>query len=57
MLVQIKSVVIIETGANGWNDLDQFKDRMVNEILNRNSKDFKDSGAIMVGTGSSSFPS
>ena len=44
-----KGVVIIEAGANGWNDLDQFKDRNGKQILNRNSKDFKDSGAIMVG--------
>ncbi|MDL2417571.1 S8 family serine peptidase [Bacillus tropicus] len=51
-----KGVVIIEAGANGWNDLDQFKDRNGKQILNRNSKDFKDSGAIMVGAGSSSFP-
>ncbi|MGW5983064.1 S8 family peptidase [Bacillus mycoides] len=51
-----KGVVIIEAGANGWNDLDQFKDRNGKQILNRNSKDFKDSGAIMVGAGSSAFP-
>ncbi|MCP1164899.1 MULTISPECIES: S8 family serine peptidase [Bacillus] len=51
-----KGVVIIEAGANGWNDLDQFKDRNGKQVLNRNSKDFKDSGAIMVGAGSSSFP-
>ncbi|PGK39183.1 S8 family peptidase [Bacillus thuringiensis] len=51
-----KGIVIIEAGANGWNDLDQFKDRKGKQVLNRNSKDFKDSGAIMVGAGSSSFP-
>ena len=51
-----KGVVIIEAGANGWNDLDRFKDRNGKQVLNRNSKDFKDSGAIMVGAGSSSFP-
>ncbi|MBJ8109354.1 S8 family serine peptidase [Bacillus cereus group sp. N6] len=51
-----KGVVIIEAGANGWNDLDQFKDRNGKQVLNRNSKEFKDSGAIMVGAGSSSFP-
>ncbi|MED2237001.1 S8 family serine peptidase, partial [Bacillus thuringiensis] len=50
-----KGIVIIEAGANGWNDLDQFKDRKGKQVLNRNSKDFKDSGAIMVGAGSSSF--
>ncbi|TKI00471.1 S8 family peptidase [Bacillus cereus] len=51
-----KGIVIIEAGANGWNDLDEFKDRKGKQVLNRNSKDFKDSGAIMVGAGSSSFP-
>ena len=51
-----KGIVIIEAGANGWNDLDQFKDRKGKQVLNRNSKDFKDLGAIMVGAGSSSFP-
>ncbi|PYE92665.1 S8 family serine peptidase [Bacillus sp. 196mf] len=51
-----KGIVIIEAGANGWNDLDQFKDRKGKQVLNRNSKDFKDSGAIMVGASSSSFP-
>ncbi|MCR6850426.1 S8 family serine peptidase [Bacillus sp. IBL03825] len=51
-----KGVVIIEAGGNGSNDLDQFRDRNGKQVLNRNSKDFKDSGAIMVGAGSSSVP-
>ncbi len=44
-----KGIIIIEAGANGGNDLDQFRDRNGKQVLNRNSPDFKDSGAIMVG--------
>ncbi|MFJ5745384.1 putative mucin/carbohydrate-binding domain-containing protein [Bacillus cereus] len=51
-----KGIIIIEAGANGSNDLDNFKDRNGKKILNRNSPDFKDSGAIMVGAGSSTVP-
>ncbi|MEI4803858.1 S8 family serine peptidase [Bacillus sp. FJAT-51639] len=51
-----KGIIIIEAGANGSNDLDQFKDINGKQVLNRNSKDFKDSGAIMVGAGSSTVP-
>ncbi|PED06130.1 S8 family peptidase [Bacillus pseudomycoides] len=51
-----KGIIIIEAGANGSNDLDQFKDINGKQVLNRNSKDFKDSGAIIVGAGSSTVP-
>ncbi|MDC7735217.1 putative mucin/carbohydrate-binding domain-containing protein [Bacillus thuringiensis] len=51
-----KGIIIIEAGANGSNDLDNFKDRNGKKILNRNSPDFKDSGAIMVGAGTSTVP-
>ncbi|MFY0144240.1 S8 family peptidase [Bacillus cytotoxicus] len=51
-----KGIVIIEAGANGGNDLDQFRNRDGKQVLNRNSPDFKDSGAIMVGASSSTFP-
>ncbi|EJQ61562.1 hypothetical protein IG7_05512 [Bacillus cereus HuA2-4] len=51
-----KGIIIIEAGANGGNDLDQFKDRNGKQILNRNSPDFKDSGAIMVGAASARVP-
>ncbi|MEK4894024.1 putative mucin/carbohydrate-binding domain-containing protein [Bacillus sp. FSL M7-0996] len=51
-----KGIIIIEAGANGSNDLDNFKDRNGKKILTRNSPDFKDSGAIMVGAGSSTVP-
>ncbi|OUB80934.1 putative mucin/carbohydrate-binding domain-containing protein [Bacillus wiedmannii] len=51
-----KGIIIVETAGNGSNDLDKFQDRNGKKILNRNSPDFKDSGAIMVGAGSSTFP-
>ncbi|MEW5206704.1 putative mucin/carbohydrate-binding domain-containing protein [Bacillus cereus] len=51
-----KGIIIIEAGANGSNDLDNFKDRNGKKTLNRNSPDFKDSGAIMVGAGTSTVP-
>ncbi|SFJ96646.1 Subtilase family protein [Bacillus sp. 71mf] len=51
-----KGIVIIEAGSNGSIDLDEFKDKDGKQVLNRNSKDFKDSGAIMVGAGSSTVP-
>ncbi|MGX5598733.1 S8 family peptidase [Bacillus cereus] len=51
-----KGIIIIEAGANGGNDLDQFRDRNGKQVLNRNSPDFKDSGAIMVGAASAKVP-
>ncbi|AQZ48296.1 thermophilic serine proteinase [Paenibacillus larvae subsp. larvae] len=47
-----KGITVVEAGANGSVNLDTFtKDGKY--IFNRNSPDFKDSGAIMVGAGSS----
>lgn len=51
-----KGVIVVEAGANGSVDLDQFTDGLDKKVLNRNSPDFKDSGAIMVGAGSSGNP-
>ncbi|SMD41400.1 S8 family peptidase [Bacillus sp. JKS001846] len=51
-----KGIIIIEAGANGGNDLDQFRDRNGKQVLNRNSPDYKDSGAIMVGAASARVP-
>ncbi|MEC2484251.1 S8 family serine peptidase [Bacillus cereus] len=51
-----KGIITIEAGANGGNDLDQFRDRNGKQVLNRNSPDFKDSGAIMVGAASARVP-
>jgi hypothetical protein len=49
-------IVVVEAGGNGSNDLDTYKDSNGKFILNRNSNDFRDSGAIMVGAASSSTP-
>lgn len=51
-----KGIIIVEAGANGGNDLDQFRDRNGKQVLNRNSPDFKDSGAIIVGAASARVP-
>ena len=49
-------IIVVEAGGNGSNDLDTYKDSNGKLILNRNSNDFRDSGAIMVGAASSSTP-
>jgi len=49
-------IIVVEAGGNGSNDLDTYKDSSGKFILNRNSNDFQDSGAIMVGAASSSTP-
>jgi subtilisin family serine protease len=49
-------IIVVEAGANGSVDLDTFKDSNNKLILNRNSADFRDSGAIIVGAASSSVP-
>lgn len=51
-----KGIIIIEAGANGGQDLDQFRDKEGKQVLNRNSSDLKDSGAIIVGASSSTVP-
>jgi hypothetical protein len=48
-----RGIIVIEAGANGSVDLDQFQDVNGRFVLNRNSPDFRDSGAIMVGAASS----
>jgi hypothetical protein len=49
-------IIVVEAGGNGSNDLDTYKDSHDNLILNRNSDQFQDSGAIMVGAANSSTP-
>jgi hypothetical protein len=51
-----QGIVVIEAGANGSVDLDAFQDTSGKYILNRNSSDFRDSGAIIVGAASSTSP-
>jgi hypothetical protein len=48
-------IIVVEAGGNGSNDLDTFTVGG-QQILNRNSAAFKDSGAIMVGAASSTAP-
>ena len=51
-----QGIIVVEAGANGSVDLDAYKDASGKAILNRSSADFRDSGAIIVGAGSSSVP-
>lgn len=48
-------VVVVEAAGNGGNDLDAYT-KSGDSILDRESSDFRDSGAIMVGAGSSTTP-
>lgn len=49
-------IVIVEAAGNGSTDLDTFKASTGAQILNRGTPAFRDSGAIMVGAGSSTSP-
>lgn len=49
-------ITVVEAAGNGSNDLDTFVDAGGDQVLNRASADFRDSGAIMVGAGSSTTP-
>ncbi|MBL8220431.1 MAG: S8 family serine peptidase [Bryobacterales bacterium] len=49
-------ITVVEAAGNGSNDLDTFADAGGNQILNRGSADFRDSGAIMVGAATSTVP-
>lgn len=51
-----QGIVVVEAGANGAVDLDEFQDVLGRQVLNRKSRDFRDSGAILVGAGSSAAP-
>jgi subtilisin family serine protease len=49
-------IVVVEAAGNGGHDLDAFVNGANRHVLDRNSVDFRDSGAIMVGAASSSVP-
>ena len=49
-------IVVVEAGCNGSYDLDAYKNLSGKKIFDRSSPDFRDSGAIMVGAGSSAAP-
>jgi hypothetical protein len=51
-----QGMIVVEAGGNGSNDLDTWTDASGRQRLNRNSADFRDSGAIMVGAASSAAP-
>lgn len=59
-LASASGVIVIEAAGNGdnkvGNNLDTFQDDSSKFLLDRNSPDFKDSGAIMVGSSSSVAP-
>ena len=49
-------IVVVEAGCNGGYDLDAYTNLSGKKIFDRSSADFRDSGAIMVGAGSSATP-
>lgn len=49
-------VLVVEAAGNGGNDLDLLTDAGGHQVLNRMSPHFRDSGALMVGAGSSAAP-
>lgn len=49
-------IVVVEAAGNGSVDLDTVVNPMGQQVLNRASADFQDSGAIMVGAASSAVP-
>ncbi len=51
-----KGIVVIEAAGNGRRDLDKFANNDGHKVLNRESDDFSDSGAIMVGAATSGSP-
>jgi subtilisin family serine protease len=56
MVAVSRGIIVVEAGGNGGVDLDAFRDLRGRHILNRASSDFRDSGAIIVGAGSSRAP-
>lgn len=49
-------ITVVEAAGNGSNDLDTFMDAGGDQVLNRTSAAFRDSGAIMIGAASSTAP-
>ncbi|KAG4436836.1 hypothetical protein IFR05_007685 [Cadophora sp. M221] len=49
-------ITVVQAACNGGYDLDAYVNLSGKSIFNRSSKDFRDSGAIMVGAGSSVAP-
>ncbi len=55
-LATAAGIVVVEAAGNGNHDLDRYVNPSGKKTFNRNSPDFLDSGAIMVGAGSSVHP-
>jgi hypothetical protein len=51
-----KGIVVVEAAGNGGHNLDGYKDASGKKIFDRSSDGFRDSGAIIVGAGSSKHP-
>ncbi|HSY50612.1 MAG TPA: S8 family peptidase [Thermoanaerobaculia bacterium] len=49
-------IVVVEAGCNGGYDLDAYMNISGKKIFDRSSPDFRESGAIMIGAGSSTAP-
>lgn len=49
-------IVVVEAAGNGVSDLDAYMDAAGDNILNRGSTDFRESGAVMVGAALSALP-
>ncbi|MBI1630299.1 S8 family peptidase [Bacillus safensis] len=55
-LATSRGIIVVEAAGNGLNDLDNYVDFNGKKSLNRNSPDFKDSGAIMVAAAEAASP-
>jgi hypothetical protein len=57
LLATALGIVVVEAGADGFQNLDTYQNSLGKKIFDRNSTtDFRDSGAIMVGAGTSAYP-
>ena len=55
-LATAAGIVVVQAAGNGSHDLDRYINLSGKKIFDRNSADFLDSGAIVVGAGSSLYP-
>ena len=55
-LASALGIIVIEAAGNGNTDLDAYTDASGDNVLNRTSADFRESGAIMVGACESALP-
>ena len=55
-LATAHGIIVVEAAGNGDNDLDAYTDGGGNQIFNRATADFRESGAIMVGASESALP-